>query len=127
MQKEEKKITRRGFLGTTLRIGAGMAAYPVLRSVLKRSNSPYQAFADEEDSAPSNKKTTIRVASCFPATHILTEAGTKFKELLEKVSGGRFEVEIQPAVASEEDVGVWCSEGKVEMQATGGEPLEMYA
>ena len=77
--------------------------------------------------AKEEEKTTIRVASCFPATHILTEAGTKFKELLEKESRGRFEVEIQPAAASEEDVGVWCNEGKVEMQATGGEPLEMYA
>lgn len=127
MEEEEKKLTRRGFLGTTLRIGAGMAAYPVLRSVLKRSNSPYQAFAGEEGSAPSNKKLSIRLASCFPATHILTEACTKFKELLEKTTGGRIEVDVQPAVASEEEVGVWCSEGKVEMQATGGEPLENYA
>ena len=34
---------------------------------------------------------------------------------------------VQPGVGSEEDINVWCSEGKVEMQATGGEPLEISA
>ena len=32
MEGKEKKITRRGFLGSTLKIGAGMAAYPIISS-----------------------------------------------------------------------------------------------
>ena len=72
-------------------------------------------------------KTVIRLASPFKTGHILIEAGEKFKELAEKQSGGKIEVQVQAGVGSEEDVGVWCSEGKVEMQATGGEPLEVYA
>ena len=72
-------------------------------------------------------KTTIRLASPFKTGHILVEAGDKFKELVEKGSGGNIEVQVQPGAGSEEDINVWCSEGKVEMQATGGEPLEIYA
>lgn len=72
-------------------------------------------------------KTTIRLASPLKAGHILVEAGEKFKELVEKESNGRIEVQVQPGVASEEDINVWCREGKVEMQATGGEPFEISA
>jgi tripartite ATP-independent transporter DctP family solute receptor len=72
-------------------------------------------------------KTTIHLASPFAAGHILVEAGEKFKELLEKESGGEIEVLVQVALGSEEEVNDWCSEGKVEMQATGGRPIEVSA
>jgi tripartite ATP-independent transporter DctP family solute receptor len=72
-------------------------------------------------------KTVIRLASPFKAGHILCEAGEKFKELAEERSGGNIEVQLQFGVESEEKIGVLCSEGKVEMQATGGEALEVYA
>lgn len=75
----------------------------------------------------SDCKTTIHLASPFAVGHILVEAGEKFKELVEKESGGEIEVIVQPEASSEEEVNVWCSEGKVEMQATGGEPLEISA
>lgn len=51
MEGKEKKITRRGFLGNTLKIGAGMAAYPIFRNLLRGSNSPFQAFAGTEEEA----------------------------------------------------------------------------
>ena len=75
----------------------------------------------------ADKKVTIRLASPFAVGHILVEASEKFKELIEKETGGEIEVQVQPAVGSEEEVNVWCSEGKVEMQATGGRPLEVSA
>jgi len=73
------------------------------------------------------KKTTIRWASPFKPGHTLVETGKKFKEILEKSSGGRLLVEVQAGVGSEEDINDWCSQGKVEMQATGGRPLEVSA
>jgi len=75
----------------------------------------------------AQSKTTIRLASPFAVGHILVEASEKFKELIEKESGGGIEIQVQPGVGSEEEVNLWCSEGKVEMQATGGRPLEVSA
>ncbi len=75
----------------------------------------------------AEEKKVIRVASPFKTGHILVEASEKFKELVEKESGGRLEVQVQPGVGSEEEINDWCSEGKVEMQATGGRPLEVSA
>jgi TRAP-type C4-dicarboxylate transport system substrate-binding protein len=73
------------------------------------------------------KKTTIRWASPFKPGHTLVETGNKFKEIVEKGSGGRLLVEVQAGVGSEEEINDWCSQGKVEMQATGGRPLEVSA
>lgn len=70
---------------------------------------------------------TIRLASPFKSGHILVDAGEKFKEIVEKGSNGKIKVEVQPGVGSEEEINVWCSDGKVEMQATGGQPLEISA
>jgi len=72
-------------------------------------------------------KTVIRMASPFKPGHILVQASEKFKELIEKQSRGKIEVQLNVGKESEEKVGVMCSEGKVEAQATGGEPLEVYA
>lgn len=75
----------------------------------------------------SEKKTTLRLASPFKAGHTLVETGNKFKELVEQGSSGRIMVEVQAGVGSEEEINDWCSQGKVEMQATGGRPLEVSA
>lgn len=75
----------------------------------------------------AQEKTVVRVASPFKAGHILVDASLKFKELVEQESAGKIEVHVQEGVGSEEDVNTWCSEGKVEMQATGGRPLEVSA
>lgn len=70
---------------------------------------------------------TIRLASSFKAGHILVDASEKFEELLEQASAGKIAVEVEPGVGSEEDVNTWCSAGKVEMQATSGQPLQVSA
>jgi TRAP-type transport system periplasmic protein len=75
----------------------------------------------------SEKKVTIRLASPFKAGHTLVEASEKFKELVAKESNGRIDVQVQPGAGSEEEINDWCSRGKVEMQATGGRPLEVSA
>lgn len=75
----------------------------------------------------SSREVTIRLASPFKAGHILVDASEMFKEIVERQSGGRIKVEVQPGVGSEEEINDWCSQGKVEMQATGGRPLEVFA
>lgn len=70
---------------------------------------------------------TIRLSSTFPKGHLLIDAGEKFKEIVEKGSQGKINVEIQPGAGSEKDVDEWCSQGKVEMQVTGGQPLQVSA
>ncbi|MGQ9616883.1 MAG: TRAP transporter substrate-binding protein [Spirochaetota bacterium] len=124
MKGEEKRITRRGFLATTLKIGAGIIVYPALRGLLT-TKSPYRAFSDGKVLAEN--RVLIRLASPFKTGHILCDAGEKFKELIEGESKGRIEVQVQPGVGSEEEINDWCKEGRVEMQATGGRPLEVFA
>jgi tripartite ATP-independent transporter DctP family solute receptor len=70
---------------------------------------------------------TIRIGSPFKAGHILVDAAEKFKELIEKESGGRIAVEVQAGVASEEDINDWNSKGKIEMQSNGHRALEIFA
>lgn len=83
--------------------------------------------AEMGPSTQSGKKTTLRLASPFKPGHTLVETSNKFKEIVEKESGGRIAVEVQAGVGSEEEINDWCSQGKVEMQATGGRPLEVSA
>ncbi len=78
----------------------------------------FTAFAQEK---------IIRVGSPFKAGHILVDAGEKFKELIEKESGGRFKAEVQAGVASEEEINDWNSQGKIEMQSNGHRALEIFA
>ena len=73
------------------------------------------------------QKITIRLDSPFKAGHILCDAGEKFKELIAKSSKGEIEVQVRPGSGSEEEINDWCSQGKTEMQATGGRPLEVFA
>lgn len=72
-------------------------------------------------------KKTIRIASPFKTGHILVDAAEKFKEVLEKRSTGRFVVEIEAGVASEEAINERCSKGTLEMQSNGHRALEIYA
>lgn len=69
----------------------------------------------------------LKAGSPFAEGHILVEAAAKFKELLEERSGGRLRVELQIAQASEEDVNTQCSEGVIDLQFTGGRPVEVFA
>lgn len=51
MASGRNKITRREFLGTGLKIGAGIAAYPVIKSILARSRGSSALFAASEEGA----------------------------------------------------------------------------
>jgi len=73
------------------------------------------------------EKTIIRIGSPFKPGHILVEAAEKFKEVIEKESGGRISVEIQAGVDSEEKINDLNSEGKLEMQSNGHRALEIFA
>ncbi len=75
---------------------------------------------------PEEKKTTIRIGSPFKAGHILVVAAEKFKELVEKGSGGRIAVVVDAGVKSEEEINDLCSKGMIEMQSNGHRALEIF-
>jgi len=68
----------------------------------------------------------IRIGSPFKEGHILVEAAKKFKEIIEKESGGKFQVEIQAGVESEEKINDLNSQGQIEMQSNGHRALEIF-
>jgi TRAP-type C4-dicarboxylate transport system substrate-binding protein len=70
---------------------------------------------------------TIRVGSPFKAGHILVEAAEKFKELVEKESGGRIAVTIDAGTKAEIEINKMNSAGDFEMQSNGTNFLEFYA
>ena len=69
---------------------------------------------------------TIRIGSPFKSG-IVTEAAEKFKELVEKGSGGRIEVQIDAGTKSEIDINKMNRNGEIEMQSNGTAFLEYYA
>jgi TRAP-type C4-dicarboxylate transport system substrate-binding protein len=76
--------------------------------------------------AKPEKKTTIRIGSPFKGG-IVVEAAEKFKELVEKGSGGRIEVKIDAGTKSEIDINKINRTGELEMQSNGTAFLEYYA
>jgi tripartite ATP-independent transporter DctP family solute receptor len=74
----------------------------------------------------TGKKTTIRIGSPFKSG-IVVEAAEKFKELLEKGSGGRIEVKIDAGTKAEIDINKMNRNGEIEMQSNGTNFLELYA
>ena len=74
----------------------------------------------------AGKKTTIRIGSPFKGG-IVVEAAEKFKELVEKGSGGRFEVKIDAGTKAEIDINKQNRAGEIEMQSNGTNFLELYA
>src|SRR5512139_1084621 len=79
------------------------------------------------NTAYAQEKKTIRIGSPFKPGHILVDAAEKFKELIEKESGGKIAVEMQIGAKSEEEINDLCSKGTIEMQVNGNRPLEIYA
>ena len=69
---------------------------------------------------------TIRVGSPFKSG-IVVEAAEKFKELVEKGSGGRIEVKIDAGTKAEIDINKMNRTGEIEMQSNGTNFLELYA
>jgi len=76
--------------------------------------------------APPQEKKIIRIASPFKGG-IVVEAAEKFKELVEKGSGGRFEFKIDAGTKSEIDINKMNRNGEIEMQSNGTAFLEYYA
>lgn len=70
---------------------------------------------------------TIRIGSPFKAGHILVDAAEKFKELMEKESGGRIKVGVEAGVDSEENINDRNSKGTIDMQSNGHRALELFA
>jgi tripartite ATP-independent transporter DctP family solute receptor len=76
--------------------------------------------------AQAGKKTTIRIGSPFKGG-IVVEAAEKFKELVEKGSGGRIDVQIDAGTKSEEVINKMNRAGELEMQSNGTMFLQDYA
>jgi tripartite ATP-independent transporter DctP family solute receptor len=72
-------------------------------------------------------KTLIRLGSPFKSGTIVVEAAEKFKELVEKGSGGRIEVKIDAGTKAEIEINKMNKAGELEMQANGTNFLELYA
>ena len=77
--------------------------------------------------AQPGKKTTINIGSPFKPGSILVDAAEKFKELVEKGSGGRIEVKIDAGTKSEEVINKANRTGELEMQSNGTMFLQEYA
>lgn len=71
-------------------------------------------------------ETTIQISSPFKGG-IVVEAAEKFKEIVEKGSGGRIEVKIDAGTKSEADIAKLNRAGEIEMQSNGTQFLEFYA
>jgi TRAP-type C4-dicarboxylate transport system substrate-binding protein len=69
---------------------------------------------------------TIRIGSPFKSG-IVVEAAEKFKEQVEKGSGGRIEVQIDAGTKAEIDINKMNRNGEIEMQSNGTAFLEYYA
>jgi tripartite ATP-independent transporter DctP family solute receptor len=69
----------------------------------------------------------LRAASPFKPGHILVDAAEKFKQLIEERTDGRIGVLVIAGSASEEDVNTQCAQGVVDIQLTGGRPLEVFS
>src|SRR4030042_1242763 len=83
------------------------------------------------ETAPTVKPTakaekTIRIARPFKGG-IVVEAAEKFKEIVEKGSGGRVEVKVDAGTKAEIDINNMNRKGEIEMQSNGTAFLEYYA
>lgn len=76
--------------------------------------------------ATAQEKTAIRLSSPFKGG-IVVEAAEKFKEIVEKGSGGRIEVKIDAGTKAEIDINKMNRNGEIEMQSNGTAFLEYYA
>ena len=69
---------------------------------------------------------TIRIGSPFKGG-IVVEAAEKFKELAEKGSGGRIDVQVDAGTKTEIDINKMNRNGEIEMQSNGTAFLEYFA
>ncbi|MGJ8453816.1 TRAP transporter substrate-binding protein [Pseudothermotoga sp. U03pept] len=70
---------------------------------------------------------TLKAATPFQKGHVLADAMELFKQKIEAQTNGRIVVEMIVGTVSEEDANTQCSQGVVDMQFTGGRPVEVFA
>jgi TRAP-type C4-dicarboxylate transport system substrate-binding protein len=70
---------------------------------------------------------TIRIGSPFKSGTIVVDAAEKFKDIVEKGSGGRIEVKIDAGAKAEIEINKMNRAGELEMQSNGTNFLELYA
>lgn len=70
---------------------------------------------------------TLKASTPFQKGHVLADAMELFKNKIEVQSNGRITVELIIGQASEEDVNNQCSQGIIDLQFTGGRPVEVFA
>lgn len=72
-------------------------------------------------------KIVLKAGSPFPKGHIITEAMENFKAMIEERTNGRITVELEIQKDTEEGVNDKCAKGLLDMQFTGGRPVEVFA
>jgi len=77
--------------------------------------------------AISAAQITLKAATPFQKGHVLADAMELFKEKIEAQTNGSIVVELIIGTLSEEDANTQCSQGIVDMQFTGGRPVEVFA
>lgn len=81
----------------------------------------------EEKQCPVKPKVIINAETAFMPGHILSDFLEQFKTIIAKRSHGKVAVNIMAGERSEEEVNIRCGNGAIQMQATGGEPLEVFS
>ncbi|TCT17113.1 TRAP-type C4-dicarboxylate transport system substrate-binding protein [Natranaerovirga pectinivora] len=82
---------------------------------------------NNKDKGRKVPKVVLKVATPFREGHILADTAEKFKELVEQSSKGKIAVIIEAGLDTEENVNLRCASGDVDIQLTGGEPLEVFS
>jgi tripartite ATP-independent transporter DctP family solute receptor len=78
-------------------------------------------------SCEPERDVVIRLATTFAPGHILVDTSERFKALVEAESKGNITVDLRPAAGTEDGINLETSMGIVDMQATGGPPLQVFA
>lgn len=69
----------------------------------------------------------LKATTPFQEGHILAETMKRFKEKIEAATNGTIVVELQIGAVSEEEANNLCAKGLVDLQFTGGRPVEVFA
>jgi TRAP-type transport system periplasmic protein len=78
-------------------------------------------------SCEPERDVVVRLATTFAPGHILVDTSERFKALVEAESKGNITVDLRPAAGTEDEINLQTSMGLVDMQATGGPPLQVFA
>lgn len=87
----------------------------------------FSSFALAAGSDNHGKTVVIRIATAFAPGHILADSCVAFKTLIEEESKGRITVQLELGKDTEANVDLRCSKGEIDMQWTGGQPLQDFA